>query len=117
MESADRITLNLSILDKNFRDEMLKEAATLSRRYGFEVYQPYFGPAFDAEAAEQAPVIMLELGMNLAVSPFANWLYDRLRGRSDSKIKIDGTEIPVEKETIERIVEAGMKARSRKTTL
>jgi len=114
MEDTDKIKIRLSTFDHEFHEELHKEASSLEDQYGFKVFVVWMGAAYEPEAARHVSVLIFELGKDVAISLLSAWLYDKLKGRNDSKITIGETEVPADKEAIERIIVIEMKKRASK---
>jgi hypothetical protein len=64
-----------------------------------------FMPVQRSKGKEGGYTFQLSFGINLAPVLLANWLYEKINGRA-TKLLIDRTEVPIDKNEIERVITA-----------
>jgi len=95
------------------------EIETYDRRLGLDITQPSAempegmsvkeleSRGYKAVGIPDTVILAVSIPLNVTASLAANWLYDKLKGRSE-RIRIDRREITIEKGEIARILEEKM---------
>ncbi len=108
-EREEEIGIRLTTSDHQFFLDTQKEALRLSKQYGFGVSFQFY--AADSQIADQLFTFTFNIGLNIALSLFSAWLYDKLKDRKDSTLAIDGTKISVDRKVIERAIQIELRKR------
>jgi len=97
-----QIRLTLTTTDHQFYIDTQREALRLSKTYGFRLRHTFY--ATSPAIPDVLLKVTFEIGRDIMVGLFSNWLYDKLKHRDDTFLSMDGVIIPIDKRAIKRII-------------